>query len=65
MLVIAGDQDYTPVESKQEYVAHLGDARLEVIAYSRHGTPIDQAEKFNQLLVEFLQQHPPATATVQ
>ncbi|PKM05221.1 MAG: 3-oxoadipate enol-lactonase [Gammaproteobacteria bacterium HGW-Gammaproteobacteria-6] len=65
VLVIAGDQDYTPVESKQEYVAHLGDARLEVIADSRHGTPIDQAEKFNQLLVEFLQQHPPATAAIQ
>ena len=56
MLVITGDQDYTPVEKKREYVCHLGDARLEVIEDSRHGTPIDQAEKFNALLLDFLAQ---------
>ncbi|WP_339842946.1 alpha/beta hydrolase [uncultured Halopseudomonas sp.] len=56
VLVITGDQDYTPVEKKREYVCHLGDARLEVIEDSRHGTPIDQAEKFNALLLDFLAQ---------
>ncbi|MFN3580574.1 MAG: alpha/beta fold hydrolase [Pseudomonas sp.] len=56
VLVIAADQDYTPVEQKREYVAHLGDARLEVVEDSRHGTPIDQADEFNRLLLDFLQQ---------
>jgi pimeloyl-ACP methyl ester carboxylesterase len=56
VLVISADQDYTPVEKKREYVSHLGDARLEVIEDSRHGTPIDQADKFNALLLDFLAQ---------
>tara|TARA_R110001592_G_scaffold35495_3_gene120724 strand:+ start:7240 stop:8052 length:813 start_codon:yes stop_codon:yes gene_type:complete len=56
VLVISADKDYTPVEKKREYVSRLGDARLEVIEDSRHGTPIDQADKFNALLLDFLAQ---------
>lgn len=56
VLVVAADMDYTPVQSKREYVGRLGDARLEVIEDSRHGTPIDQADKFNTLLLDFLRQ---------
>lgn len=56
VLVISGDQDYTPVEKKREYVCRLGDARLEVINDSRHATPIDQADTFNTLLLDFLAQ---------
>lgn len=53
-LVIAADQDYTPVSSKQEYVALLPNARLVVIKDSRHATPLDQPEVFNQTLLQFL-----------
>lgn len=56
VLVISADQDYTPVEKKREYVSHLGDAQLVVIEDSRHGTPIDQADKFNTVLLDFLGQ---------
>ncbi|PCD00716.1 alpha/beta fold hydrolase [Halopseudomonas pelagia] len=63
VLVISGDQDYTPVESKREYVSRLGDARLEVIEDSRHGTPIDQADNFNALLLDFLRQSGSAAPT--
>ncbi|WP_373187354.1 alpha/beta fold hydrolase [Halopseudomonas sp.] len=56
VLVVSADQDYTPVEKKREYVGHLGDAQLVVIEDSRHGTPIDQAEKFNAVLLDFLAQ---------
>lgn len=56
VLVVTGDKDYTPVERKREYVSHLGDAHLEVVTDSRHGTPIDQADKFNALLLDFLRQ---------
>ena len=63
VLVVAADMDYTPVESKREYVSRLGDARLEVIEDSRHGTPIDQADKFNTLLLDFLRHSGSAAPT--
>lgn len=56
VLVVSADKDYTPIEQKREYVGRLGDARLEVIADSRHATPVDQPEAFNSLLLDFLQQ---------
>jgi 3-oxoadipate enol-lactonase len=56
VLVVSADQDYTPVEQKREYVGRLGDARLEVVADSRHATPVDQPEAFNTLLLTFLQE---------
>ncbi|WP_304640562.1 alpha/beta fold hydrolase [Pseudomonas sp.] len=56
VLVVAGDGDYTPVEHKREYVARLGDARLEVISDSRHASPIDQVETFNALMLGFLRE---------
>ena len=56
VLVVSADQDYTPVELKREYVSRMGDARLEVIADSRHATPVDQPDAFNTLLLNFLSQ---------
>ncbi|RON50073.1 alpha/beta fold hydrolase [Pseudomonas frederiksbergensis] len=53
-LVISADHDYTPVSAKEDYVKLLPDARLVVIADSRHATPLDQPERFNQTLLEFL-----------
>lgn len=58
VLVISADQDYTPVAQKQAYVAELPNARLVVIADSHHATPIDQPERFNECLLEFLDSHP-------
>ncbi|QXI19388.1 alpha/beta fold hydrolase [Pseudomonas hamedanensis] len=54
-LVISADRDYTPVALKETYVKLLPNARLAVIADSRHVTPLDQPERFNQTLLEFLQ----------
>ena len=53
-LVISADRDYTPVALKETYVKLLPNARLVVIADSRHATPLDQPEIFNQTLLEFL-----------
>jgi pimeloyl-ACP methyl ester carboxylesterase len=53
-LIISADRDYTPVALKENYVKLLPDARLAVIADSRHATPMDQPERFNQTLLEFL-----------
>ncbi len=54
VLVISGDRDYTSVASKEAYVAQLSDARLVVIADSRHATPMDQPALFNAQLLSFL-----------
>ena len=53
-LVISGDRDYTPVASKQAYVDEMPNARLVVIDDSRHATPMDQPQAFNQHLLQFL-----------
>jgi pimeloyl-ACP methyl ester carboxylesterase len=53
-LVISADHDYTPVAVKQHYVTLIPDARLEVIEDSRHATPLDQPDRFNQILLRFL-----------
>lgn len=54
VLMIAGDQDYTPVAEKAADVAQLPNARLQVIANSRHATPIDQPERLNEQVLAFL-----------
>ena len=53
-LVVSGDRDYTPVANKQAYVDEMLNARLVVIEDSRHATPMDQPEAFNQQLLHFL-----------
>jgi len=54
ILVIAADQDYSPVASKAAYVSLLPDAELIVISNSRHATPLDQPDALNQQLLSFL-----------
>ncbi|WP_437881073.1 alpha/beta fold hydrolase [Pseudomonas sp. LRF_L74] len=54
VLVISADRDYTPVAVKARYVKEMPNARLLVIEHSRHATPMDQPEIFNQALLEFL-----------
>ncbi len=55
-LVISADRDYTPVAVKEAYVRELPDARLVVMERSRHATPMDQPERFNAVLDDFLAQ---------
>ncbi|NWL78842.1 3-oxoadipate enol-lactonase [Pseudomonas taiwanensis] len=53
-LVITADSDYTPVAQKETYVKELPNARLVVIENSRHATPLDQPERFNATLLNFI-----------
>lgn len=53
-LVVSADRDYTPVALKEAYVKLLPDARLVVIEDSRHATPLDQPQRFNQTLLDFM-----------
>ena len=55
VLVIAADEDYTPVESKEAYVRLIKLGELVVIKDSRHPTPVDQPEAFNKVLRAFLE----------
>ena len=54
VLVVASDQDYTPVEWKRAYASQIPDARVVVVENSRHAMPIDQADRFNRVVLEFL-----------
>jgi pimeloyl-ACP methyl ester carboxylesterase len=54
VLIVSGDQDYTPVSYKRAYAAKIPGARVAVVERSRHVTPIDQTEAFNRILVDFL-----------
>lgn len=54
-LMLAAENDYTPVEEKQIAVDRLPRGELQVIKNSRHATPIDQPEAFNAAVLDFLQ----------
>ncbi len=53
-LIIAAEHDYTPLAEKQAYCTSLPNATLSMVSDSRHATPIDQADRFNVLVAEFL-----------
>jgi pimeloyl-ACP methyl ester carboxylesterase len=54
MLVVAAELDYTPVEVHRAWAARVPNARVVVVAGSRHATPADRPEEFNRVLEEFL-----------
>jgi 3-oxoadipate enol-lactonase len=56
-LVIAADQDYTPVSVKEALAACLPNAELVVVHDSRHATPVERPEEFNQAVLDFLSRH--------
>lgn len=55
-LIIAADEDYTPVSYKERYTAKFKDAELVVIEDSRHATPVEKPEEFNRALMGFLRE---------
>ncbi|MBT3322949.1 MAG: alpha/beta hydrolase [Anaerolineae bacterium] len=55
VLVIAADEDYSPVSAKEAYVKKMPNARLAVIEDSRHATPVEKPDEFNEVLLDFLQ----------
>lgn len=55
ILVVAADQDYTPVAAKEAYITHLPTARLVVVPDSHHALPVEQPDAFNRVLAAFLE----------
>jgi 3-oxoadipate enol-lactonase len=54
-LVIAADQDYTPVAAKEAYVSQMPNAELVVVPDARHAVNFAQPEKVNPLIAAFLE----------
>ncbi|MBA3343272.1 MAG: alpha/beta fold hydrolase [Gemmatimonadaceae bacterium] len=57
-LVIAADQDYTPVAVKEAYAAKMSNARVIVIPNARHAVPMERPEEFNRIVLDFLTAQP-------
>jgi len=53
-LVVTTEKDYTPVSAKESFVRKMPRAELVVIPNSRHATPVDNPEKFNEAVLAFL-----------
>ncbi len=53
-LILAADEDYTPLEAKKEYTALIPDAKLVVIEDARHAVSVEKPEEFNTILMDFL-----------
>ncbi len=56
-LIIAADQDYSPLSVKEAYTAKIPGAQLAVISDSRHATPVEHPQEFNLVLKKFLAEH--------
>ena len=56
VLVVAADQDYTPVPWKEWYTALMPHASLAIIANSRHMMPVERPAEFHEVLLPFLTQ---------
>jgi pimeloyl-ACP methyl ester carboxylesterase len=54
VLIVGSDQDYTPIEWKRAYAAQIPNARVAVLEDSRHAAPLDQPERLNRLVLDFL-----------
>lgn len=53
-LVLAADQDYTPVPFKEQYTARIPGAKLAVVPDSRHMLPVERPDDFNRVALDFL-----------
>ncbi len=54
-LVIASDQDYTPVSAKEAYIAKMSTARLQVIKNAHHAVAVERPDAFNAAVKAFLE----------
>ncbi len=62
ILVVAADQDYTPVAAKQAYMTGMPTASLVVVPDSHHALPVEHPEEFNRIVSDFLTAITPPTA---
>ncbi|MCP8323654.1 MAG: alpha/beta hydrolase [Candidatus Methylarchaceae archaeon HK02M2] len=56
-LVLASDEDYTPVSVKEEMVKQIQNSQVIVIKDARHFLPLERPTEFNAAVMEFLSKH--------
>ncbi len=54
VLIVKGEGDKTPSEITDDHMSRMLDARKVVIADSLHATPVDQADAFNEKVLDFI-----------
>lgn len=57
VLVIASDEDYNPVATKEAYIGKIKNAELVVIEDARHAVIVERPDEFNKVLHAFLKKH--------
>jgi 3-oxoadipate enol-lactonase len=56
-LVVHAEHDYTPLARKQEYAGRMKHASVVVVNEARHALPMEEPEKFNPVILDFLTAH--------
>lgn len=56
-LIIASDQDYTPVSEKESYIKKMPDATLHIIENAHHAVPVERPEIVNEVIMKFIKSH--------
>lgn len=54
LLVIASDEDYTPVSVKEAYMDKVKHGELVVVPDARHAVTVERPDKFNEIVERFL-----------
>lgn len=55
VLVLASNDDYTPVSAKRKHVRAMPNARLAVVADARHALPVERPDVVNALIRAFVE----------
>ncbi len=53
-LLVASDEDYTPVSDKERIAARMPNAELTVVRDARHALPVERPDDFNAIVDDFL-----------
>ncbi|MBC8172026.1 MAG: alpha/beta fold hydrolase [Anaerolineae bacterium] len=53
-LVVASDQDYTPVTAKEAYIANMSGVSLKIIENAHHALPAERPEQLNKVVEDFI-----------
>ncbi|MHA2009227.1 MAG: alpha/beta fold hydrolase [Promethearchaeota archaeon] len=56
-LVLASDQDYTPVSVKKELIKQIQNSHLVIIDDARHVLPLERPKEFNAAVMDFLSKY--------
>ena len=56
-LIVAADQDYSPVAVKEAYARLIAHSELVTIPDAHHAVPLERPQEFNAVLAQFLARH--------